>query len=296
METPRSKADLETLILDRIEENARLEYKAAGSLGRSDGKKREITKDVSSFANASGGTIIYGIFETQSEDGVRLPEKVDPVNANEYSKEWLDQIIGQIRPKISGLQISAICVGPADYDYVYVISVPQGSTAHQALDCRYYARRNFEATAMVDYEVRDVMQRTIHPTLEASLRIAADFPFDNNSYVAIRLRNIGEVMARHYAVILHLPIKNCHGVIFPDDATIATEDGPAYWSVSFTNKGGTPLFPGSEVVLNRKFKHMKKLEPEPPESIIQAQIAIYADNMRKLTFIKDFFKAHNEWS
>jgi len=292
----RSKSDLEALIRDRIEETSQLEYKAAASLGRSGDRKREISKDVSSLANASGGTIIFGISETKSNDGPSFPEKIDPVDVREYSKEWLDQIIGQIRPRIRGLEISSVHVGPNDADYVYVVNVPQGSTAHQALDCKYYARRNFEATPMVDYEVRDVMQRTIHPTVDIELRIIADFPFDRNSHIALRLKNIGGVMARHYAVVLRIPIKYSDRVIMPDDAHINTKDGPAHWSISFTNSGRTPLFPGSEVILNRKFKHMQKLDPDPGESIKDAEITIYADNMPSVTLTKSFANAHKEWT
>ncbi|MFK5921250.1 MAG: ATP-binding protein [Verrucomicrobiota bacterium] len=300
MKSFRTKSDLEKLISDRIEENAQLEYKAAASIGRSDGRKRELTKDVSSLANASGGTIIFGITESKSSEGPRLPEKIDPVDTCQYSKEWLDQILGQIRPRIPGLEISAIHVGPNEGDYVFVVDVPQGSTAHQALDCKYYARRNFEITAMVDFEVRDVMQRTIHPTVDAELRIIADYPFDKKSHIAIRFRNTGEVMARHYAVVLYLPIRNSHGVVFPEDARIHADDGPAYWSISFTNKGNTPLFPGSEVSLSQKFKHMRDLtldSGEPiSESISDAKITIYADNMPKVTLMKNFSRAHKEWT
>lgn len=295
MQPLRTKADLEALISDKIEESSQLEYKAAASLGRSDGRKREITKDVSSLANASGGTIIFGISEVTPKDSPSLPEKIDPVDAKEYTKEWLDQIIGQIRPRIPGLEIAAVHVGPNDKDYVYVVDVPQGSTAHQALDCKYYARRIFEATPMVDYEVRDVMQRTVHPTVDADLRIVADFPFDKNSHIVVRLKNIGEVMARHYAVVLRLPIKISNGVIHPDNARINMKEGRAYWTVSFTNNGRTPLFPGSEVILNRDFKYGQKIKPDPGESIKDAEISIYADNMPKITLAKDFVSAQNDW-
>ena len=121
----RTESDLERLIRDKIEEDARLEYKAAASIGREDNRKREITKNVSSLANASGGTIIYGITESKAVNSPRLPEKIDPVNATDFSKEWLDQIIGQIRPRIPGLEISAIQIGANASDYVYVVDVPQ---------------------------------------------------------------------------------------------------------------------------------------------------------------------------
>jgi len=287
------------LIRDKIEEDARLEYKAAASIGREDKRKQEITKDVSSLANASGGTIIYGIAESRAVDAPRLPERIDPVNATDFSKEWLDQIIGQIRPRIPGLEISAIQIGANASDYVYVVDVPQSSTAHQSLDCRYYARRNFEATAMVDYEVRDVMQRSVHPTVDAEIRIIADFPFDRNSHIAIRLKNVGEIMARHYAVVVRMPLRNSHGVIFIKDGTLNLADGPSSTSVSFTNSGGAPLFPGSTVMLSSKFEHKQGVKRqdggEIPESIKSVEIDLYADNMPRLSLTKNFTDAQLQW-
>jgi hypothetical protein len=292
----RNKADLEALVHNKIEESAQLEYKSAESLGRSEGRKREFSKDVSAFANASGGTIIYGLAEAKDGAGPARPDRIDPVNAAEFSKEWLDQIIGQIRPRIPGLEITAIHVGPKDDDYAYVIDIPQGSTAHQALDCKYYARRNFESTPMVDYEIRDVMHRTVHPTIEVQFRIAADFPFDENSNIMLRVKNVGGVMARHYMAVVRLPVRNQHGIIFPEDAVIHMKDRPAYWSFSFTNSGGTPLFPASEVFFKKKFKHMERMTPEPGESIKEVEIAIYADNMPKVILQKDFAAAQREWT
>ncbi len=56
------EADLQHLIDDQIIENKTLEYKSILP-GNSDKDKREFKADVSSFANASGGDIIYGIKE-----------------------------------------------------------------------------------------------------------------------------------------------------------------------------------------------------------------------------------------
>ena len=84
---------LTRLIADQIEESSILEYKAAESLGRSDGKKRDITKDISALANAAGGILIYGIREHTDPDQSHLPEALDPVDQSKFSKAWLDQII-----------------------------------------------------------------------------------------------------------------------------------------------------------------------------------------------------------
>src|SRR5690606_27296901 len=84
-----TEADIQELIQQKIQENMFLDYKQIDSLGKSDGKKKEISKDISSFANSGGGTLIYGVVE----DG-QIPTKIDEgVNPKEIDKEWLENVI-----------------------------------------------------------------------------------------------------------------------------------------------------------------------------------------------------------
>jgi hypothetical protein len=165
------EARLQQYILDDVEESLNLEYKSSGSLGKNNDKTREITKDVSSMANSDGGIIIYGIAEYREEDKKHKPENLSPINRTEYSKEWIQQIINTIRPKIDGLVIYAVALSSGTNDVAYVIEIPQSHTAHQATDKRYYKRFNFLSEAMDDYEVRDVMGRGQHPKIELEFKI-----------------------------------------------------------------------------------------------------------------------------
>ena len=51
------------MVKDGIEESLVLKYKASAALGKKSKQKTEISKDVSAFANATGGQLIYGIAE-----------------------------------------------------------------------------------------------------------------------------------------------------------------------------------------------------------------------------------------
>lgn len=55
-------SDLQVLVINQVMENRALEYKEALP-GNSDDDKRELLADVSAFANASGGDLLYGIRE-----------------------------------------------------------------------------------------------------------------------------------------------------------------------------------------------------------------------------------------
>ena len=65
-----SKADIEHLIANQVVESKQLEYKRELP-ARSDGAKKEFLADVSSFANASGGDIIFGL-QAESDDGASV--------------------------------------------------------------------------------------------------------------------------------------------------------------------------------------------------------------------------------
>lgn len=154
-----TKERIVQLVEDRIEENSQLEYKAAGAISRDEKKKTEISKDVSAFANSQGGIIIYGISE--HEDKKHIPEKIDPIDGNEYSKEWLENIIlGNISPSINGLKIYPVQIDkPENNHLVYVVEIPKSNTAHQANDKKYYKRYNFQSKPMEDWEIKDIINR-----------------------------------------------------------------------------------------------------------------------------------------
>ncbi len=174
MIVPKSLKELESLILDGVEESIQLEYKSADALQNTDHYKREIAKDVSAMANSAGGIIIYGIKEFGSSEKKHLPEKITPVNRQSISKEWLDQVISNgISPKIDGLRIYPIQLQQID-EVVYVVEIPQSSTAHQnTKEYKYYKRYNFESVPMLDYEIKDIMNRLKYPVIELEFEIEA---------------------------------------------------------------------------------------------------------------------------
>ena len=168
-----SETDLNNLIQNRIEESQQLEYKS--SLAINDTK--EISKDVSAMANSAGGTLIYGIKEFDIKESNHLPEKIDPVNRLNHSREWLEQVINSnIQPKINGLIITPIETNENINSVVYIVKIPQSDTAHQAKDGKYYKRNNFTVNYMQDFEIRDIMNRNKNP------KIVMEFELVNYNY------------------------------------------------------------------------------------------------------------------
>jgi len=193
----------------QAEESTTLEYKAADALGTSDGKKKEITRDVSALANAAGGIVIYGIKEYDQGDKKHLPEKLDPVARTHFSKEWLDQVINNIRPRIEGLAIYPVPVNEdtRPNEVVYIVEVPQSTTAHQATDLKYYRRYNFERLAMQDHEIRDVMNRGAKPNAEVefSWKRVGGGPGRDLYELGVTVKNQGLLVIEHFKLEFTFP-------------------------------------------------------------------------------------------
>lgn len=287
------KSYLESLIAKQIEESSGLDYKGAESLNRKDIKKKtEITKDVSSFANSAGGRIIYGIREYDDEARKHLPEKIDPINQREYSKEWLDQMISQIDPPIDGVTITPVHVGPLESDVCYIVDIPQSGTAHQATDLRYHKRRNFTTEAMQDYEIRDVMGRKKNPDLQVRVTISNEI----NGKVCVAVENTSSVIANHYLVVLDLPLK-AHGVtIHPEGAVLTGDDSLSLWRLRVTPRDSVPLFPKSKRNFYIKYERSTGFVGGDPETIANIKAMVYADEMKFKTFDIDVAAAEQGWA
>src|SRR5215510_8310603 len=96
-----SVADLNALHADNVKEGLHLEYKASGAIDKKDDtKKLEMARDVSAFANADGGQIIYGMTEKDHE-----PAGLDQgIDAKAYPEIWFERVLQQhITPTIVGL-------------------------------------------------------------------------------------------------------------------------------------------------------------------------------------------------
>jgi hypothetical protein len=198
-----TEARLQNFITSEIEESLTLEYKSAEALDRNETKKKEITKDVSAMANSAGGVIVYGIAEFSDLDRRHLPERITPVDRRRFPREWVEQIIQAIRPRIDGIVIHSVNLSSAETDVAFVIEIPQSNTAHQANDHRYYKRFNFQAVPMEDYEIRDVMFREQTPNIVLNFLIETTPEAQN---LVIQARNNGSAFAQYVAVFLDLPV------------------------------------------------------------------------------------------
>ncbi len=273
-----SEAKLQNFITSGIEESLTLEYKAAEALDRVDNKKKEITKDVSAMANSAGGMLIYGISEFGELEKRHLPEKITPVDRRSFPREWVEQIIQAIRPRIDGILIHSVNLSSGENDVAFVIEIPQSNTAHQANDHRYYKRFNFQAVPMEDYEIRDVMFREQTPNI--ALNFLIEITADEQNLV-VQARNNGSAFAQYVAVFLDAPVPILQTV----ENKMNLKDGGRFYRHRLTNlnqeyadeqfKSNFPLL--RSMAMNWKIPLGEKLDELKAQDLL-IKWKTYADN------------------
>lgn len=226
-----TESKIQNFISSEIEESLTLEYKSGEALGKSDYQKKEITKDVSAMANSAGGLLIYGIREYSESDKRHLPEKVVPVNRTEFPREWIEQIINSIRPRIDGIFIYSVQMDSGENDVVYIIEIPQSHTAHQANNHRYYKRFNFQSVPMEDYEIRDVIFREQMPDVVIKFLIEKKDLNRIENNLIIQAKNLGSAYARYVACFVDVPLKTLVNI----ENKRSIKDGGKYYRHRLTN-------------------------------------------------------------
>ena len=250
--TDWTEVRLQRMIDEGVEESLNLDYKSCDSLQKKDKSKLDVSKDISSFANSAGGTIIYGIVE-EGHRPQALDEGYDPQS---ITKEWLEDVItGGVQPRIEGVVIHPVPLPSAGAGkFAYVVEIPQSVTVHQAKDKRYYRRFNFKAEPMEDYEVRDVMNRNKYANVRPNFdwkRTAYDRERSVAQYrLGVVLKNTGVIRAIDVKLKMVLP----KDILGRDTAkfskrfiAVSTDNLPSYQAVELTVKSASEvIFPGDE--------------------------------------------------
>jgi hypothetical protein len=160
----KTKADLQQLVDEGLEESLTLDYKDSRALTRDGKGPDEMCKDVTALANSAGGQLVYGIEEDKAS---KKPSRVDDGVADpKITREWIEQILNsRVQPRLSGVTTTRIDMENGQFGYV--VTVPPTRTGpHQAPDQKYYRRFDLQSVPMHDYEIKDIMRRASTPHLE----------------------------------------------------------------------------------------------------------------------------------
>ncbi|MCK4659362.1 MAG: ATP-binding protein [Phycisphaerae bacterium] len=149
-----TKDDIHSLIENKVREGRIIDYKASLP-GKADKDKTEFLADVSSFANASGGDLVYGVSESKE-----IPDKATGLpgisDVGKERRRLQSLILDCIEPRIPGVQIQPIdgfAEGP-----VLVIRVPKSWRPPHMVAfggrSRFYVRNNAGKHQMDVTEIR----------------------------------------------------------------------------------------------------------------------------------------------
>jgi hypothetical protein len=199
--------DLQTLLDDHAQEGLYLEFKRGAALDKTSEKRNELIKDCTGFANAAGGMIIYGIAE-QDINGVSAAATLSPVTNTDIDRNWITEILrSNTNPPLSRFEITEIAL-PRDEGRVVIIEVDASSTAHQSLsDFRYYQRVGAVTSPMVDFQIRDVMNRRSRPAIHIDFRmnrhqISSEI---HRYFLEATINNIGPITLEKWWLEIDLP-------------------------------------------------------------------------------------------
>jgi len=163
-----TKVDIDFLVDNKISEIKTLEYKQMLP-GPKDSDNKEFLADISSFANASGGDLIYGIKEEIDANGKKTgqPEKVVPikgVTADEAKLRIEDIIRSGIEPRIS-VHVKAIDgYNPDGKGFVILVRIPQSFASPHMVKfqnaSRFYCRNSAGKYQLDVHEIRNAFLAT----------------------------------------------------------------------------------------------------------------------------------------
>lgn len=261
------EADTLALITNGVKESLELDYKQCASLQKTDGKKREISKDVSAFANSAGGIIVYGMIEN-GQMPISLDNGYDPAD---ISKEWLDNVISStISPRLEQVYINQIELHNTHPSRViYVVEIPQANARapHQAQDKLYYKRFNFKSEPMADYEIRDIMLRSQGPDLTVNIQ---ETHRDEEGVITVEIRivNNGHNIAKYVTCICQ--VVSSYDIISARDWQLRSQK-LVQMALGFNNVVYPDIhFNGGKILF------------KPTDSLISSlifQISLYAESM-----------------
>lgn len=137
------ESDLQSLIDNKVLESKTIDYKKELP-NNTDSAKKEFLADITSFANSSGGDLIYGISQDNKTGHPISPDGIKTDNIDN-EKTRLDNIIRDgVEPRILNVAIQPIRL--SNSNYVIVIRIPKSWIApHRVIlgsHARFYARNS----------------------------------------------------------------------------------------------------------------------------------------------------------
>lgn len=146
-------ADIDDLVNSRKErEGYHLDFK--GEFGNLDKAKKELSKDVSAFANTGGGFLIIGVDKNYKITGI------DNIIQNKAIDEWLNQILSSnIEPPVFYFDPKVIHIPDSD-KVIVVLQIPESTKKPHIVTewNNYHIRINDSSKSANHNQIRDMFE------------------------------------------------------------------------------------------------------------------------------------------
>ena len=120
-----TQADLERLMAGKAQEGPHLDYKRELPAAWDDKAKHRLMADVTAFANAGGGDIVYGMDENEDAEAAAIVPQV-LASVDEEVRRLQDFMLHLAEPRLPGTQVQAVPVTVGDVSgHAIVIRIPE---------------------------------------------------------------------------------------------------------------------------------------------------------------------------
>jgi hypothetical protein len=217
-----SLEDLQRLIDTDERESETLEYKRS-SKPLQPVDRKELAKDISAFANSSGGLIVYGI-ATDPEDKTK-PTHLEPILPANIDAIHLAQ--GAIEHPIVGIRTKTFPAKP-DIPQALLLDIPASAIApHQVITThRYYHRQGVESVPMghglVELYFGRRTSAILRPIVVSNQSGGGHVHVHRTFSVTLGLLNVGGQIGRDVLTRIVYPSK---GIVVKEAATLANMIG-----------------------------------------------------------------------
>lgn len=156
-----TQADLQQLIASQVQEGPHVDFKRELPGAWDGAAKHELYADVSAFANAGGGDLIYGVAEDDQGQAASLVPLI--LNPDETTLRLADLLLNGVEPRMPGVQIQPVAVTVGGVQgFVLVIRVPQswGGPHRVKSNYKFYVREGNRKRELDIPEIRGLFLRS----------------------------------------------------------------------------------------------------------------------------------------
>lgn len=154
--------DLQRLVDEGIREGPHLEFKRALPSAWTNEAKHEFVADVTAFANAGGGDLVYGIDEgDQAQASAIVPQELP--SSDQETRRLQDFLLNLVEPRIPGTEVHAVPVTVADVTgYCVLVRVPQSWAGPHRVrtNQHFYVRDGLRKRQLDVPEIRSLFLRS----------------------------------------------------------------------------------------------------------------------------------------